>query len=152
MAERNEVQQAFDAFGKSAGMLKHSGSWYRTNDEVTTVLNLQRSDYSRNYYINVAFWLKALGDERFPNPHVCHVGIRLDMLLPDQAEEIRALLDREREVDGDRAARLHALLETRLLPFLDQGSSVDGLRKWQREGLLRHAFVRGPAVPILEAA
>ena len=115
-------------------MVKQSGSWYRANDAVITVVNLQKSDYSRNYYINVAFWLKALGEEKFPKAHVCHVGIRLDMLLPDQAEEIKALLD---------------LLETRLLPLLNEGSSVEGLRKWQREGRLKAAAVRGLAVPIL---
>jgi hypothetical protein len=132
-------------------MVKQSGSWYRANDAVITVVNLQKSDYSRNYYLNVAFWLKALGEEKFPKAHVCHVGIRLDMLLPDQAEEIKALLDLEGEVEGDRGARLLDLLETRLLPLLNEGSSVEGLRKWQREGRLKAAAVRGPAVPILSA-
>lgn len=43
MAERNLIQQAFDAFGKRAGMLKQSGTWYRATDDVTQAVNLQKS-------------------------------------------------------------------------------------------------------------
>jgi len=75
-AERNEVQVEFDAFGKAAEMTKHSGSWYRTGDDVITVLNLQKSQYSLRYYVNVGWWLRALGDAKFPkeNELQCESG------------------------------------------------------------------------------
>ena len=55
MAERNLIQQTFDAFGKRAGMLKQSGTWYRATDDVTQAVNLQKSQYCPSYYISLAW-------------------------------------------------------------------------------------------------
>lgn len=150
-AERNEVQVEFDAFGKAAGMTKQSGSWYRASDEVITVLNLQKSQYSLSYYINVGWWLRALGDAKFPKEHELHVRIRLDALLPDEAEEVKALLDLERPVEN-RADRLREVLQSELRPILGHTGSVEGLRALRRESRLKAAAVRGPAIPLLDQA
>src|SRR3977135_1768112 len=115
-AERNEVQAEFDAFGKAAGMTKHSGNWYRTSGDVVTVMNLQKSLYSLSYYVNVGWWLRALGDAKFPKENQLHVRIRLDALVRDRADEVKALLDLERHLES-RAERLQALLQSELLPI-----------------------------------
>jgi len=150
-AERNEVQVEFDAFGKAAGMTKHSGSWYRTSDHVITVLNLQKSQYSLSYYVNVGWWLRALGDAKFPKEQELHVRIRLDALLPDRAEEVETLLDLKRPVEN-RSKRLRELLQSELRPILEHADSVAGLRALRRESRLKAAAVRGPAIPLLDQA
>lgn len=153
MAERNEIQQAFDAFGKSAGMVKHSGSWYRTGGEVIPVVNLQKSQYGPSYYINVGFWLQAVEEAKFPPDRLCHILIRLDSLLADREEDVKALLDFDSGIlAGERGQRLLDLLESRLKPVLEEGSSVEGLRELRSQGLLKRAGIRGPAIPILDAA
>jgi hypothetical protein len=153
MSERNEIQREFDAFGQALGMSKHSGSWYRTRDDVTTVLNLQKSDYGPSYYINIAFWLRALGESRFPKDRECHLRIRLEHLVSDRRAELAELLDLKSEIpDGERGRRLRELLMTRLKPILDGISSVDDLREMRRRGLLTNAAIRGPALRLLEAS
>jgi hypothetical protein len=149
--ERNEAQIEFDAFGKTAGMTKHSGSWYRACNDVIIVLGLQKSQYSLSYYVNVGWWLLPLGDAKFPKEHELHVRIRLDALLPDRADEAKALLDLERPIEN-RSERLRELLESGLRPTLEQTNSVEGLRVLRRESRLKAAAVRGPAVPLLEQA
>jgi hypothetical protein len=148
-ADRDEVQREFDAFGAAGGMLKQSGSWYRASDEVITVLNLQKSQYSLSYYVNVGFWLRALGAEKYPKENKCHIRLRLETLLPDREEEIRALLDLERDVPS-RAKRFHDILETELRPLLERASSLEGLRQLRRNGQLERAFVLGPAQTLLD--
>ena len=132
-------------------MLKHSGSWYRESEDVISVLNLQKSQYSLSYYVNVGFWIKALGEERFPKEHKCHVRVRLGDLVPDRTEEVTALLDLVHEFPG-RIERLHDLLEGQTKLFLDRASSLDGLRLLRREGRLTEAFILSPAVALLRAA
>lgn len=150
MAERNEIQRAFDAFGKSEGMVKRSGSWYRTGDEVIGVMNLQKSQYGPRYYINVGYWLQAIEEAKFPPDEQCHILIRLDALIADRGEEVKALLDFDSEISGEeRTQRLGDLLNSRLRPALEQGSSVDGLQKLRSEGLLKGAAIRGSAISIL---
>jgi hypothetical protein len=147
MAGRNEIKQAFDAFGQHRGMTKHSGSWYRNGPDVITVLNLQKSQYGPSYYINVGFWITALGEELYPMEHRCHVRLRLEMLLPDKATELAGLLSLEPVVPG-RTQQLNAILGDEVESFLQQASSVEGLRKLRREGRL-NAFILRPAVQML---
>lgn len=51
---------------KGAGFSKHSGSWYRDTDDVITVAELQKSQYGLQYYVNIALWLRPLGEAKTP--------------------------------------------------------------------------------------
>src|SRR6266540_5128131 len=98
MSERNVVQQAFDRFGREARFEKKSGFWYRHSEEVIAVSNLQKSQYGPNYYFNQGFWLRQLGDERYPKVNQCHVQARLEDLLPESERRIGDLLNLEYEM------------------------------------------------------
>ena len=77
MSLRNAVHTVFDQFGADMGMLKHSGSWYGRHPEVTTVLNLQKSQYGPKYFFNVAFWFSAAGQMNYPKEWECHIRTRI---------------------------------------------------------------------------
>jgi hypothetical protein len=62
---RNAVQRAFDAYGKSVFAEKRSGTWRRRVGEVEQSLNLQKSQYSLRYYLNIEL---ALPDEDPAHP------------------------------------------------------------------------------------
>jgi meiotically up-regulated gene 157 (Mug157) protein len=150
-AERNVIQQTFDNFGKSAAMVKQSGTWYRNTNDVIQAMNLQKSQYGPSYYVNVGWWLRSLGDVKFPKDHQWHIGIRLESLAANRAEEIKALMDLESGIsERERGRQLHELFESELRPALDRTRSVDGLRALRREGRLKAAAVRGPAILILD--
>jgi hypothetical protein len=149
MARQDEIQHEVDSCLSTAGMRKQSGSWYRQSDDAIAVVNLQKSQYGPSYYLNVAFWLLALGEAKFPKEHECHVRMRLDDLIPDRVAVIEELLDLRRDI-ADRSERLRELLRSELLPVLDKGSSLDGLRTMRREGRLASAAVRGPALALLD--
>ena len=51
--EGNVTQQALDAFGTGAEVLKKSSTWYRSTDEVIQAVNLQKSQYGPSYYVNI---------------------------------------------------------------------------------------------------
>jgi hypothetical protein len=140
------AQHAFDDFARSAGFEKKNGAWYRHGNEVISVLDLQKSQFGRTYYINVAWWLMALGEEKYPKPQRCHIVTRIDSLFPGEQEHLERLLDLESPVEeSDRVARLTLLLESRLLPLLDQTASIEGLRSSAGEAVLRTAMSSGPA-------
>ncbi len=150
MSERNAVQRAVDEFGREVGFEKKSGSWYWHGEEVIAVLNLQKSQYGPQYYVNVAFWLRQLGEERYPKEHKCHVRLRLEDVAPGAEDEIGRLLDLEKpSSDEQRIEALLRLLLERLGPVVERAGSVDGLRSLRDEGLLAGAAIVGPAQQIL---
>jgi len=152
VSTRNAVQQAFDQFGGDAGLHKKSGAWYGHGEEVIAVLDLQKSQYGAQYYLNQAFWLRELGDERYPKEWKCHVRERVGSLLPAHAALLERLLDLEHEIpDEERFDELVSLLREELLPLIERGSSVVGLQAMLADGTLEGAFLRGPAQRVLGA-
>lgn len=150
VSRRDAVQQAFDCFGREAGFEKKSGSWYRHAEEVIAVSNIQKSQYGPSYYINQGYWLRRLGNERYPKIVRCHVQARLEDLLPEAEHRIVELLNVENEMpDRERVDELVLLLKGELLPLIEQGSSVTGLRAMLAGGLLAGAGITGPAQPLL---
>jgi hypothetical protein len=152
VSERDAVQRAFDQFGQEAGFEKKSGSWYRRSDEVISVSNLQKSQYGQQYYFNQAFWLRQFGDERSPKENKCHIRARLGSLLPDQSDAIAQLLDLDYQMpDEQRIEQLVGVMRERLLPLIERGGSVAGLRALLDDGVFKAAGIRGPAQEALAA-
>jgi hypothetical protein len=146
VSSRNAVQRAFDAYGKANFAEKKSGTWRRQRGEVAQSLNLQKSQYSLRYYLNVKLVLLPGGED---------AGIegRAGSLLDVEDEE---RLERLLDIDGSeiaedhRAAELLSVLD-RLTPVLDKFDSVEAVATAERRGALAHMGVRGAARALLDA-
>jgi hypothetical protein len=151
MSERNVIQTTFYDFAKAAGYSKKSGSWYRRNPETIIVLNLQKSQYGPKYYINVALWLRALGDEEAPKVNKCQIQTRLGQLVPAGLEKrLTELLDLDCDVeDMVRRTELLDLFRQHLLPLLEASSSLESLRSGDGVELIQKSLVTGPGQQLL---
>ncbi|MBA3734959.1 MAG: DUF4304 domain-containing protein [Actinobacteria bacterium] len=153
MTARNVVQEALERFGRQAGLEKKSGAWYRGGDEVIAVVDLQKSQYGPQYYLNLGFWLRELEGERYPKGSECHILLRLETLVPQERHRIVHLLDMEEDVpDEQRIEELVALLTDRVLPVIERAGTVAGLRALVDDGTLASAAIRGPAQRVLSSA
>lgn len=151
MSDQNVIQATFDEFAKSAGCSKKSGSWYARSPETIVVLNLQKSQYGPQYYVNVAIWLRALGDVEAPKQNKCHIRTRLTRLVPpDDEKRLAALLDLDNGVDdSSRRDELLAVLQGHLLTVLKASSTIGGLRSGEGRQLVLKSLVTGPAQQLL---
>jgi hypothetical protein len=146
VSQRNAIRQGFDRFGKEAGGEKKSGGWYWRSDEVIAVVDLQKSQYGPQYYVNVAFWLRAFGDVRYPKSWKSHIRVRLEALPGVELEEVGCLLDLDCNTpDKQRVDELGGLLVASVIPLIRRGASLDGLRSMIGDGTLKAAAIRGPA-------
>jgi hypothetical protein len=146
MTERDEIQVQVDRFCKEAGYTKKSGYWYRRQAETIAVIGLQRSQYSRAYYLNVALWLLALGEAVSPKEHTCHVRTRADRLALD-ADAITIALNLEERV-SDRSAVLAGAL-ARSDELLRSCETTDGCKTLPGKMLIERSLVRGPAQKLI---
>jgi hypothetical protein len=146
MTERDEIQVQVDRFCKEAGYTKKSGYWYRRQAESIAVVGLQRSQYARAYYLNVALWLLALGEAVAPKEHTCHVRTRADRLALD-TDAIAIALSLEERV-SDRSAVLEAALG-RADELLRSCETIDGCKTLPGRTLIERSLVRGPAQELI---
>jgi hypothetical protein len=145
----NTVQTTVASAMKTLGLAKKGSSWYLHREETILVVELQKSNYGATYFVNVAVWLCALGDSRFPKEWACHIRSRLDELVgnPDRLAELLNLehLMGERE----REAELSHELTTTLSWIVRATSSVDALRSGDGARLQSRSLVTGPAQELL---
>ena len=146
MSERDEIQQLVDEFARSHGYSKRSGSWYRCQVETIAVLDLQRSDHSHAYYVNVALWLLPLGDATTPKEHTCHVRTRATRLVDDE-QALELALDMTKPV-ADRTSDIVDALTT-ADELLAACSMIAGCRTEPGATLVERSLVRGPGQSLL---
>ena len=71
-----EIEQAVAQVLKPLGYTKTAATWHRDRGEVISVLNVQKSQWGDEHYVNLGVYLKALGDEKRPAESRCHVRCR----------------------------------------------------------------------------
>lgn len=95
---------------KPHGFKRKTTSWYRQYPEVTQVVNLQRSPWGPQYYINLGVALRALLDDPNPKEYQCHARTRIEGVGIDP-ETAKCALDLEFPVsDEQREIKVRSIL------------------------------------------
>ena len=123
---------------RAANFRRTGKTWSFADDEVVQLVNLQKSQWGNQYYINFAIWLKALGQPpKDLKEHQCHMRLRVSGLVEDDAL-LKQALDLENQLDDrTRSEALKSILCGTLMPFALACRTVDGLREVYREGRLK---------------
>ena len=126
------------------GFKAKTGNWYLEKDETVLVVNLQKSQYGQQYYLNFGVSLKQLNAERFPKEQFCHIRYRLASLIPDSLRlKYDATFDLERFPDSDdvKKSDINSFLDNYGLPLLFRCATVNGIADAMRDGSLSKVFV-----------
>ena len=135
--ETNPIQGCIGPFLQPQGYQRKGSSWYFDAPEAILVVNLQKSQWGRQYYVNLAVWLKALGDAVSPKENHCHIRSRLAGAKTEQALD----LSDTSLTDELRQKALLSALKRRGLPLLHSCSTVQGVKTMLRVGKLDDALV-----------
>jgi hypothetical protein len=130
MANNIVVATLGDFLSRSGFRKKGSSSWYRRDDDLVTIVNLQKSQYGPLYYLNYGFWLLAVAEAEFPRPEQAHITTRVESAIDDRSEgRLNRLLDLRTDIDeATRRTELDALLTDDFLPLLMSLRSVSDLK------------------------
>lgn len=87
MINSNLLKETLITILKSHGFSKKSNNWYLHNAEVILVVNLQKSQYGEQYYLNCGVSLKSFGCGDFPKENLCDIRFRLTSVVPKSDRE-----------------------------------------------------------------
>lgn len=138
------VKKGLDASLKEAGFKKKSNSWYWSNDQVILQINLQKSQYGDQYYVNGGVFLKSLGTIEFPKEYNCHIRFRLTAVASEEErKEIESVFDLENQLlsDYQRKEEISRLIREIALPILQGCSSEKGIAEMIKSGKLGKAMI-----------
>jgi hypothetical protein len=142
MKSENPIKLGIDSSLRSEGFQHKPGTWYLEQEESILVVNLQKSNFGEQYYINLGVMLKGNASVRLPpKEHECQVRLRIEAATPVEEQALTALLNLEdRSIEAsDRERRVQALMAEHALPFLLQCSTRAGIQQAHRDGKLKGA-------------
>lgn len=123
------------------GYTKRKNTWFLTQDETIRLVDLQKSQYGEKYYINLAIYLKNLGNLEYPPENLCHIRTRLEAIVSNK-EDYESLLDGEKNENIDeRMGKLSKLFHSSALPWLSIGNSEASLREAIRNDKLKNSLI-----------
>jgi len=137
---------------KARGYKKKAATWHLTEPETVLTFNVQQSQWSMMFYLNLGVYLRSIGDETQPAESSCHIRTRLSALVPDRARLI-ALLDFDKVVpgfentDSPLDSRLHEITEAvnvHGLSWLDSLTSLDRITAFLRSDKAKKTLISQP--------
>jgi len=130
-----------------ASLMKQNGfrkgrasTWYLDQQDCIFVINLQRSRFGPQYYINLGAYYKEYGDEGRPKEECCHVRTRLDSLT--NHDIARALnLDDQSIEDSYRISWISECVNTTMMDYFESINSLHKVKHLIKCGELKNSFV-----------
>ena len=144
------IPQAFDQAIRQFGFVKHSGTWYLSNAEVKVALNLQKSQYATEYFLNFGIWFAVIAPLQFPKVEDCHIYTRLSSLPGFDNGEVERLLNLATyRAEEEIPARIVEFVQYRLAPRLVEYGSLAFWKSGEAKPLLDSSLVQGGAYSLL---
>lgn len=137
------IETAIDEVLRDEGFMKKSRSWHKLCDETVFLVDLQKSNWGEQYYVNLGVLLRGLRDIPRPKLLECHVRDRLESLTASNVELCKALdLEDKSITDKERADLIKRIIKESGLPFLKRWDSVEKFRERILRGDTDMAVVR----------
>lgn len=148
----NPIHQVLKEILVPLGFSRKGDSWYHRSTEVVQVVNLQKSQYGNQYYLNYGAWLLTLSDSAFPREEKCHVRLRIED-ISDAEEQYKNLLNLESDMGAEwRMASLREAFSSDLLPFIRRTGTIANVQRLYVEGELKRGIVHIDAKRLFDKA
>ncbi len=104
--KREEFMTAIAPMLEGAGFRRSRSTWHKQYPDAVAVFNVQASRWEPEYNLNMAIYVRALGEERTPSEYDCHLRRQLgiaDRTAEEVFRETIAWLGRNSTFSGMRA-------------------------------------------------
>ncbi len=110
--EKKDFVKYLDNLFKPFGFQRKGNNWYAESEELIKAINIRKSKFGNNYYLNYGFILKSLDLLNLE----MHIFNRLGSLNDAENQRIMVLLDFEQSIDEEqRRIELRSYIEKNML-------------------------------------
>lgn len=95
--EKKDLVALLDELLRPLGFKKKGNNWVFNGEEVNRIINIQKSQYGKSFYINYGYILRSLSLEGW----VTHVEDRLGSYEKEKNKRIMDLLDLENDIEPE---------------------------------------------------
>ena len=142
-ADQSFLERLLDDVLVPTGFRRRKLHWYRSNDDTIQIVNLQKSDWGGQYYINLGIFFRTLSPATAPKEYQAHARVRLDALRGIDESRIEAVLNLENvEMSQvERRSVIVAAFNDGVIPFLNARSTLPQLRSLYKTNQLNIPYL-----------
>ena len=123
------------------GFKKEKKSWLKEEEKLIFAINLQKSQYGYQYYVNIGIFLKSIGVDA-QRPEKGQVQLRIEQLCDDDKEVI-SLFNLENDIDDSRRDEaVRSMLIAKVIPFFEANKTLQLIAGNYKNGLLSKFLLR----------
>ena len=142
--EKKHLENLIKPLLKKKGFRKRGSTWWRHSDDFIQVVNIQGSQWSKNFYINLGIYIRDLGDKQWPAEEQCHIRHSLESIYGVESGIVKLLNYEDYAPEALPRKRLSEMLEQGGLNWLEECSNFQRAKseyqlpnrvitKWQRQ-------------------
>jgi Domain of unknown function (DUF4304) len=121
--EKKDLINLLDEIFIPLGFKRKGNNWVNNGEELSKIINLQKSNYGNSFYINYGFIIRGL-----ELTTVTHVEDRLASKDKEEQKRITELLHLESEIaPGKRLEELKKLISSNVVPKIQQVNTENDL-------------------------
>lgn len=133
---RKQLVGAIYELLKQAGFKKQSSTWYREQKDIIQVVNLQRSNFSFSFMLNLGIFVKKLNpDINIPKEYECHYRERFETVGEEDKTNREEINDKRKILNfedtsatvEEKISKLKEIIENRVLQFFSEHDSTESL-------------------------
>lgn len=129
-AERKVLENGLKPLMKESGFKKAGPTWRKETEAAIQVLNIQGSQWSKTFYINLGVYFNTIGHKQQPNEYECHVRERLCALVEDSEQCNNLLRFENNDSHEERLGTLSELISKYAIKWLEKCSTRDGAKEY----------------------
>jgi hypothetical protein len=143
--DKKTLEAVFTQILSPNGFKKKRSAWYREVQGVIQGVDLQRSFYGAQFYVNLFFVPEGISVEGMPTPkeYKCPIRIRLTSIIPERCKDIDALFDLEKLhlSESERISGIQEVISHILATFLNSLQSNGELKSAIEKNIFRNGWV-----------
>ena len=128
--EKKIFKTTFSELAKQYGFSSAFNGWYKQSDECLIALELQSSNYSHLYYLNMYVYVQGYNGAEFNEISKDLINGRRKILFRREDKIYSPLFDLNQEnklPDGERVKQIDAFFQEWLVPFSEEALTKKGV-------------------------
>lgn len=127
--DNKELKKVFCAIAKQYGFRTAFGCCYKESSECLLVLELQKSNYSNLFYLNLKTYIQGVFGKKYTPCKEC-LKKYMGNVFNRPPSEYSSIFDLENNMSDEKRLRmLHAFFNEFIVPYSEKNLSVAGIRE-----------------------
>ena len=127
------------------GFKKKGSTWYCHREGSLQVVDLQKSSYGMQFFVNLSCVPAGMEIEGMPTPkeNKCPIRVRLTSVFPEQKEDIEKVFDLEFSSisELDRIAQVCRIVNDLIFPFMACMNDASSIRQAIEQHIIKVAWI-----------